>query len=318
MPSNLTSTHKADHKRIYQGVIQPKEFPNLPEDWVSEWETFPSMDKKLQLYSVLHHKQDWKQPRVLAIFHGLGEHGGRYLHFPHYIQSELDAVSCLDHRGHGRSEGIRGHVEKFDDYCDDVALALSRLDQSIKKRFGNSEIHVFGHSMGGLIILKTLFKYSSLPIRSVSVSAPLLGVRVPIPFSKKIAALVLSKIWGSLQMTTELDAKKLSHDMNVIEAYQLDRLTHKKVTSQFYTEMLRAIADVLRRNSGFNYPLQFLIPLQDEIVNSEIALQFFRSIKLRDKLLKTYPGFYHEPLNETGKKQVFQDLLLWIKSHSHN
>lgn len=317
LPLNPTSTHKAE-KRIYQGVIQPKDFPNLPADWISDWETFPSKDGKLQLYSVTHHKQEWKRSRVLAIFHGLGEHGGRYLHFAHYLQSEIDAIYCLDHRGHGRSEGVRGHVETFDHYCDDVALALFRLHQSVQKRFGNSEIHVFGHSMGGLITLKTLFKYPSLPVQSVSISAPLLGVQVPIPLSKKIAALLLSKFWGSLHMTAELDARKLSHDINVVEAYQFDRLVHKKVTPKFYTEMLKAIADVSRRNSGFNYPLQFLIPLQDEIVNSEAALQFFRSIKMRDKLLKTYPGFHHEPLNEIGKNQVFQDLLLWIKSHSHN
>jgi lysophospholipase len=302
-------------KRIYQGLIQPKNFPPLPEDWTSDWETFPSADGSMQLYSVIHRKKEWKAPRVLMIFHGLGEHGGRYLHFPYFLKSEIDAVYCMDHRGHGRSEGLRGHVDRFEAYIDDAALAVQRLDETLRKRFGLSDIHVLGHSMGGLITLRTLLKYPSLPISSVSISAPLLGIRSAVPIGKKLAAMALSKVWGSVHMLSEVDPEKLSHDKDVVEAYIADRLVHKKVTPRFYTELTAAMANTLRHNSGFEHPLQMLIPLQDEIVNPDVALQFFRSFKLRDKLLKTYPGFFHEPLNEAGKDQVFQDLLLWIKNH---
>jgi alpha-beta hydrolase superfamily lysophospholipase len=62
--------------------------------------------------------------------------------------------------------------------------------------------------------------------------------------------------------------------------------------------------------------LQLLVPLQDQIVEPEIQLQFFRALKLRDKSLKTYPTFYHESHNELGKEQVFEDIGGWIRSHS--
>ena len=165
--------------RVYQGSVQPRNFPSLPKDWISEWETFPSSDGTLQLFSVIHHPKEWKGHRALVILHGLGEHGGRYLHAAHYLESVVDAVYCLDHRGHGRSEGLREHVERFDAYADDAALAISRLDENLKKRFGQSEIHLLGHSMGGLITLRTLFKYTTLPLHSVSISSPLLGIRAP-------------------------------------------------------------------------------------------------------------------------------------------
>jgi alpha-beta hydrolase superfamily lysophospholipase len=127
-------------KRIYQGAIQPSGFPPIPKDWISDWETFPSSDEKLKLFSVLHHHKDWVGRRVVAVVHGFGEHGGRYLHFPHYLQSVSDAVYCLDLRGHGRSEGIRGHTDRFDLFSDDLAHGIRRLNHYLLKKFNAQKI----------------------------------------------------------------------------------------------------------------------------------------------------------------------------------
>ncbi len=297
--------------------MQPQHFPALPPGWISEWSTFASSDDQLQLYSVLHHSEEnWTNPRTLVVLHGLGEHGGRYLHVPHYVQSAVGAVYCLDHRGHGRSEGIRGHVDRFDLYVDDAVLAIQRLDESLKKRFGQSEIHLLAHSMGGLIGLRTLLHPADLPLASASISAPLLGLEIQAPWLKRWLGVALSQIWGSVHLSTEFDARVLSHDPAVVAAYQADRLVHGKVTPRFYTEMQAAMADTRQRESGIRVPIQLLIPLQDRVVSAEAALQFYRSLKHRDKRLKTYADFYHEPLNELGKETVFEDLVTWIQQHS--
>jgi acylglycerol lipase len=314
--ATVAKTTLGSDKKIYQGVIQPRSFPGLPEGWVSEWETFASSDGKLQLFQVCHHPANWQSHKVLVILHGVGEHGGRYLHFPHYLQHDVGAVYALDHRGHGRSEGLRGHAENFDLIVDDAALAIRRIDEQLRKRFGRSEIHLMGHSMGGLITLRMLLLHSGLPLQSVTVSAPLLGILVPLAVSKRAAAQVLARVWGSLHMSTEVDAKTLSHDPEVAEAYVADRLVHNKGTPRFYVELVRAIADTVRRDSGIDVPLQMLIPLQDQVVDSEIAMKFFRELKLREKQLRTYPGFYHESFNEIGKEQAFEDLRTWINTHS--
>lgn len=307
----------------YQGVLQPRGFPPLPQDWTSEWETFPSSDGKLQLFAVTHHLISAVNAagngRALVVLHGHGEHGGRYLHFPHYVRDTVDTVYCLDLRGHGRSEGLRGHVDRFDLFTEDVALAIHRLDDQLRKRFGKSEIHVQAHSMGGLIGLRLGFLNKSLPVRSFTISAPLLGLRVHVPPVKKLVGQALSNIWGTLHMNSELDATKVSRDPEVVSAYLADRLNHSKVTPRFFTEMTRAMADTVKRHSGFDYPIQMMVPLQDQIVDPEVTLQFFRELKCKsssDKVLKTYAGFYHEPYNEIGKEQVFEDLKSWITAHA--
>lgn len=298
-------------------VKQPKGFPSLPEGWKSEWETYPSSDHRLQLFSVTHEKSAGGH-RALMVVHGLGEHGGRYLHFPYFLQSEVDRVVCADLRGHGRSEGIRGHIERFDLFADDIALAVRRLDERLVSRYGKSEIHLFGHSLGGQIVLRTLFLNSDLPLSSVTVTAPLLAIRAPVPAVKKAAAFALSRLWGSLQLDTELDVSQISRDPLVVDAYATDRLVHSKMTPRFFSEMQAALADTLsrgKRASGIQYAVQFLVPSADQLVNSEVTQEFFQNLKQDDKRLKTYPGFFHEPFNEPGKAEVFDDIASWIAAH---
>ena len=66
------------------------------------------------------------------------------------------AVVSLDHRGHGKSEGMRGYVNRFADYLDDLNLLWeSQLAKS------KTPVFVFGHSVGGLIA--TLFVSGPVP-----------------------------------------------------------------------------------------------------------------------------------------------------------
>jgi alpha-beta hydrolase superfamily lysophospholipase len=302
-----------------QGVLQPKGFPPLPSGWNYEWETYPSVDGLAQIFSATYFAKNPEKGtghRALVISHGIGEHGGRYLHFPHYLRGSIDLIVAPDHRGHGRSEGLRGHVSRFTDYEDDLALAIRRLDEKLKKRFGKSEIHVLGHSMGSLIMLGMLYRHPDLPIRSATASSPLIGLRMPVPVVKKFAALAVSRIWGNLQMETELNVSYLSHDREVLETYQKDRLVHPKITPRLFLAMQASMADIVKHERPFPYPLLAIVPMDDPIVNPETALSFYRSLKISDKQLKTYPGFLHESFNEIGKERVFEDLETWIKLHA--
>jgi alpha-beta hydrolase superfamily lysophospholipase len=302
-----------------QGILQPRGFPGLPVGWSYETETYPSVDGLAQIFSISFFKarpEAGQGHRALLISHGIGEHGGRYMHFPHYLQHSIDLVVAPDHRGHGRSDGLRGHVEKFTDYEDDLALAIRRLDEKLRKRYGKSEIHVMGHSLGSLVLLGALSRYHDLPIASATVSSPLISLRMAVPFAKKYAAHAISRIWGKLQMGSELNVNDISHDREVIEAYQKDRLVHDRITPKLFLGMQASMAAIAKKDNPFPYPLLAVVPMDDPIVNPEVSLNFYKALKISDKQLKTYPGFFHESFNELGKERVFEDLEAWIKQHS--
>jgi alpha-beta hydrolase superfamily lysophospholipase len=59
---------------------------------------------------------------TLMIAHGLAEHSGRYGNVIDQLIPLGYAVYALDHRGHGRSDGERCHVDRFDQFVDDLEL----------------------------------------------------------------------------------------------------------------------------------------------------------------------------------------------------
>lgn len=170
--------------------------------------------------------------------------------------------------------------------------------------------------MGGHIAMRALLKHPELAIQSASICAPLLGIRVRVPWLKKRAGILLARVWGDLQMSNEIDTRDLSHDQDVVRCYEGDRLVHNRVTPRFFIELNAAMADTLTRTEGFAIPVQFLVPLEDQIVDPDVTQEYFSRIKVGQKQLKTYPGFFHEALNETGKEKVFQDIAAWAKRWS--
>ena len=50
-----------------------------------------------------------KSNEVILLIHGLGEHSGRYLNLIQDFNDKNISVFTIDIRGHGKSEGKRGH-----------------------------------------------------------------------------------------------------------------------------------------------------------------------------------------------------------------
>ena len=75
--------------------------------------------------------QGWEpdaQPKaILALVHGLGEHVGRYIHVAQAFTDAGYALIGFDLRGHGRSEGLRGHTPTFEALMDDIGRLLEAV-----------------------------------------------------------------------------------------------------------------------------------------------------------------------------------------------
>lgn len=322
--SKIMSNRRAESSvgsalRNHQGALQPAGFPGLPEGWESRSEAFESSTPGLKLFAAIHRRNGGGN-RVLIVSHGLGEHGGRYLHFAHYLRDAVDEVYCLDHRGHGRSEGTRGHVERFDELSEDLAHAIKRVHDRVQAEGREPVLHLFGHSLGGLIALKAALDHPRLPLRTLTLSSPLLGVKMAVPLPKRLVGNLLSRVWGSVQIPSGIDASGLSHDPAVVEAYLADRLVHDKVTPRLFTEMTAAYQATRARDKGLRVPLQMMLPEEDPVTDTDLAKRWFEALKTSkqgEKNLVTYPGFFHESFNETGKERAFEDLESWVRRHNN-
>lgn len=284
------------------GIRQPQGFPDLPSDWTTESDSFLAADEKSRLFGLFWRKSGSDFPKkILVVCHGFGEHCGRYLHFPYYLQNSVDAVYAYDQRGHGRSDGLRGDADSFDSLVSDLALVIQRMHE----RFPGAQVHLLGHSMGGHVALRLGFFHPDLPLASFQVSAPFLALFEEPPVPLRAVASVLARTWGTLELSADVDPKVISRDPAVMENYAVDRLNHAKMTPRFYHSMKKAQKDTLSRKAGFAYPLAMHIPLDDRLVDEKVARRFFDALDCAGKKLFEYADFRHEPMNEIGKEKFF-------------
>ncbi|MEN9724057.1 MAG: lysophospholipase, partial [Pseudomonadota bacterium] len=267
-------------------------FPSVPDDWESASGTFSSASDGAKLFYLIHscpsRVSSGSGPlRVLIVLHGQGEHCGRYQHFPFFLQNSVDVVATMDHRGHGRSEGVRGHVERFQCYVQDAQKFVCEVKGRYSGLGRPVVFHLLGHSMGGLIALLLLQEHGDLEFQSATLSAPLLGLKFPVPLLKRVVGHAMSRVLGSLQLETGLDTNLVSHDSRVVQAYAEDSLVHSKATTRFFTELLGAMVRARSRNS-LAVPTLFLVPLADEIVESQATLEYAASLKQAHHRVVTY------------------------------
>ena len=296
----------------------PEGFPELPQDWLNDFELFSSSDGSVQLFAQLFRPKRWTGPdahRALVVLHGQGEHGGRYVHLPHFLKDTVGSIYCLDHRGHGLSKGKRGHIDHFDIYADDADLAINRFYEYLLERFGKAEIHVLGHSMGGQILARTLLKYPELPVASATMSAPMFDLAFDVPKIKEIASQVMLKVAPRLTLPGEPLGDLVSSDPRVCRHYKEDQLNHGMVSSAFYHSYLEAKEDSLSRAEDFKVPLLLQIPGQDKIINPDSIKVFGESLPTGSSKVITYDEAYHEIYNEPEKTKVLGDLKDWINKH---
>ena len=135
---------------------------------------------------------------VILLVHGAAEHCARYQHVAEYFATHGIAMAGLDHPGHGRSEGVRGFVPKFDDYVETLGL----FHQQVNRDFGSVPKILMGHSMGGLISTLYLLDHQS-EFAACILSGPAIKTELEPPFLQLFIIRLLSLFapkMGALQL----------------------------------------------------------------------------------------------------------------------
>ncbi len=257
------------------------------------------------------HPAEPERARVL-IAHGLGEHSGRYGNLAERLVPKGLTLWAPDLRGHGRSEGRRGHVGSFGEYLGDLHTALALCREGLPE---GRKCFLLGHSMGGLIALRFALD-SAGAIDGVVVSSPALGVRVKVGLVKSVLGKLMSRLRPGLALGNELDASRISHDAEVVRRYREDPLVHDRVSARWFTEFLGAIKRTHDQAPRMEVPILMQVAGDDHLVDAEASRRFFDKLTLSDRTFHFYEGLYHEIYNEPEQQrdEVLGDLEAWLET----
>lgn len=259
--------------------------------------------------------QIWENPKArgtVIITHGQGEHSESYHRLTKAFENDAWTFYGWDLRGHGRSAGKRGFVADFDDYCKDYQVFLDQVLAQEKVRRG--PVVLYCHSMGGLIELKTLIRNPDLKIDAIVVSAPLLGLSIPVPAIKSVGASLINKVLPSITMHNEISNQMLTRDPDVIREYEQDPLRHNRISPGAFLGFLESFEYVRPRANEIKKPALFILPEHDPIVSTPDAKAFYEKLGSVRKEIYTYPESKHELINEINRQTVFADIKKFLDS----
>ncbi|MGZ3769679.1 MAG: alpha/beta hydrolase [Bdellovibrio sp.] len=253
--------------------------------------------------------QVWENPEArgtIIINHGHGEHSESYHRLVKGFENDKWTFYGWDERGHGRSEGRRGYVASFDDYIQDYKKFLDMVlkDEKVKK----GPVILLGHSMGGLVLAKTLIRYPDIPYQGVIFSAPLLGLSVPVPAYKSKAAVLFNSILPQITMGNELKNDMLTRDLDVIREYEQDALRHTRISPAAFIGFLESFEYVMPRAGEIKKPALVIASENDPVVSTAAVKEFYEKLGSSQKEIFIYPNAKHELVNDIIRNTVYADM----------
>lgn len=248
---------------------------------------------------------------VVHVIHGYAEHIDRYGNVVGELLPADYAVFGTDHRGHGKSEGKRGHVLSFQEFIDDEKQFQRDV---IRAKFPNLPCFVLGHSMGSLIAMNFV-EQSAEGIRGLVLSGTGSRPGTDIPKILLAATRILSSLLPSIHVKSPLPPEFISRDPEVVRAYVEDPLVYNVITPRLAHEMNRYVVIGAENSGKIQIPVLIQLGSRDTAFSGQKEL--FEMVGAKDKTFKLYEGLKHEVYNELleDRTRVLADLRTWLDKH---
>jgi alpha-beta hydrolase superfamily lysophospholipase len=253
-------------------------------------------------------RPEGKARGVVVLSHGFNSHSGYYLWVAEQLLASGLAVYALDYRGRGKSDGERYYVEKFAEYASDLDLTVKLA----RSREPGLPIFILGHSAGGVIACNYVLDHQADIAGLICES---FAYQVPAP------DFALSVLKGLSHLAPHAHVLKLkkedfSRDPKVTQALLDDPLLANEVQpTKTVAEMVRADERLKRDFALFTLPVLIIHGTKDTVTRPEGSKEFYANASSRDKTLKLYEGYFHDPLSDIGKEAVMKDIRDWLGAH---
>jgi len=243
---------------------------------------------------------------VVALVHGFGEHCMRYDAMAKFYNQKGYAVMSFDHRGHGQSEGGRGDTPNYEAFLDGIDDLLAKCID----RYPGKPIVIYGHSMGGNLVLNYMIERGNPNIKLTVVTGPWIRLSKEPPWILKLILKIIKAIKPSFAQTNSL-ADLISRVQEEVNKYKNDPLVHGRIT------VVAALAILTRGAFLYNYKGKLETPTlimhggDDQITDPSASKVFYKNVS-GDVDLRIWDGLYHEIHKKSIREQVYNYTIDWL------
>lgn len=244
------------------------------------------------------------EPRGCAtVLHDAGDHGARYEELAHRLAADGWAVALPDLRGHGRSEGERGHSAGFQEVARDLDAILDHLAY----RLPDEPQVLLGQGLGGLQALAYAIDRPDR-VAALVLFSPLLEPEFQVPekaggvrgLFKKVGPTSAGSLgWSPAMRTSSAEAQA---------AISADTHMHDAVTVRAAEGASEARERVTAAAGSLQTPTLILHGAGDPIASSSTSQGLAREgidVRIID-------GALHDLLHDDGAEALMDDVRAWI------
>jgi len=246
---------------------------------------------------------------VVILVHGMGEHSTRYTDsvIPKLLQHHISVIA-YDQFGHGRTEGKRGHNPGYDAVLDCIKIIALKA----AKVFGNKPTFLYGHSMGGNVIINYVLRREHHFV-GVLATSPFLKLAFDPPLWKVSIGKILQKIAPAMTMANELDVTAISRDKLEVQKYIDDPLVHDRISPNYSITFMETGSWAIKNAAKLTVPMLVLHGTGDRLISYNASKEFVKNSNGK-ALLKLFENGYHELHNDLCKEEMINTLINWIET----
>ncbi len=259
---------------------------------------------------------DSEPERVLVCIQGLGGHGGYYEVLAEQLAPAGTLVVAADLRGHGRSEGRRGDIDRFDRYLEDIQATITW----VCGRWPALPIVLLGESMGASIAIQYLASgQHGAEIAGLVLVSPVLRATIR-PSMREVTRFMRSLLTApshpSIAVTGREELGCRDHAFN--DRLRADPLFVRHVSVRFLNSLTTWLRQTRRKARSVRHPILILQGAQDYIAHPLGTSRFLRQIATsqHQQHLVTFPDAYHCLLYDPATPAVMQELATWLVAYS--
>lgn len=253
----------------------------------------------------------WESPSPKAVFllvHGLGAFSGRWDLLACFFLKNGISSYAIELKGFGETEGLKGHIESFDIYFNDI-LSLREI---IKRENQGKKIFLVGESMGALICFLLAGLEPDL-FNGLICLSPAFKSRLKFSPVDKIKIYACALFNPRKQFKVPFDSLMCARDVDSRKTMDTDIREHRLATARLFSNIVFAEMRANFLKNKIKIPVLFQVAGDfDKLTDPEEAKRVFRGLKTRDKEIIEYPQMYHSLSVELDREKIFQDMLEWV------
>ena len=244
--------------------------------------------------------------KVILIIHGLGEHSGRYLKLIQDFNNKNISVFIIDIRGHGKSEGKRGHSPFYNQLMSDIQYFINHVTNKIS----NQKYFLYGHSLGGNLVINYSFMKNK-KITGIIATSPCIKPAIEPTRMKLFMGKLFQKFIPSLRLSNGIKVNGISRNLQVIKDYIDDPLVHNQVSVQLGLDIISSGIYALENSQYITVPMLVFHGKNDELTSYSASEKLVENSGPNIKFIG-FEDAYHEIHNELEKEELLRNIFNWI------